>query len=317
MDNLKKCNACLLEKNLSEFGINNHMKDGYNSKCKDCIKNKNEAKIEYHYKGETKICKCCFKEKDLYWFQFRIKRGYYEKRCRECKKNKVTIQEKKEIDGKLRCEKCNIFKPFDSFHKNKSNKRGVTSWCKKCTNKKQKIFRKNNPEKVRGWKSKDYQKHSDAYKKRAKKYSKNNRQKINKYIKKRNKIKTSTEPLYKLKRNISSLIRNSLKKEGFIKKSKSEEILGCTTEEFKNHIESQFLDWMNWSNHGLCEEGLKNNTWNLDHIVPITAAKNEEEVLMLNHWSNFQPLCSFKNIKKGNILFPCTNLELNKTFENN
>ena len=30
--------------------------------------------------------------------------------------------------------------------------------------------------------------------------------------------------------------------------------------------------------------------WAVDHIIPISWAKTEEEVYRLNHYSNFQPL---------------------------
>jgi 5-methylcytosine-specific restriction endonuclease McrA len=73
---------------------------------------------------------------------------------------------------------------------------------------------------------------------------------------------------------------------------------------------------MNWDNYGnTCGTELKYNcSWDLDHIVPISYAKTEEEIYILNHWSNFQPLCSKINrdIKKA-VLHPCTNLELKIT----
>ena len=34
------------------------------------------------------------------------------------------------------------------------------------------------------------------------------------------------------------------------------------------------------------------NLWHIDHIIPLDFAENEEEMLMLNHYSNLQPLCS-------------------------
>jgi hypothetical protein len=48
---------------------------------------------------------------------------------------------------------------------------------------------------------------------------------------------------------------------------------------------------MSFENHG---------KWHLDHIVPISSAKTEEEVIALNHHTNFQPLWAFDNLSKGN-----------------
>ena len=82
-----------------------------------------------------------------------------------------------------------------------------------------------------------------------------------------------------------------------------------------NHIENQFLGWMHWSNYGKCESNEYNCSFNLDHIIPISYAKTEEEIYMLNHWSNFQPLCSKTNSQdKSATVYPCTNLELRITF---
>lgn len=59
---------------------------------------------------------------------------------------------------------------------------------------------------------------------------------------------------------------------------------------------------MSWDNYGKYN-GTLNYGWDIDHIIPISSAKNEEEMLLLNKFSNLQPLCSFTNryIKKDNI----------------
>ena len=48
---------------------------------------------------------------------------------------------------------------------------------------------------------------------------------------------------------------------------------------------------MNWKNYG---------EWHLDHIIPISYAKKEEEIYELNHYTNFQPLWAKDNLSKGN-----------------
>ena len=40
--------------------------------------------------------------------------------------------------------------------------------------------------------------------------------------------------------------------------------------------------------------------WHLDHIIPISLATTEEEIIKLNHYTNFQPLWAEENIRKGN-----------------
>jgi hypothetical protein len=88
-----------------------------------------------------------------------------------------------------------------------------------------------------------------------------------------------------------TLISGSFYRKGYTKKSRTYQILGCTFEEFKLHIEKQFTIGMNWENKG---------KWHLDHIYPISLAKDEEELIRLNHYTNFQPMWAIDNIKKSN-----------------
>lgn len=38
-----------------------------------------------------------------------------------------------------------------------------------------------------------------------------------------------------------------------------------------------------------------NKTWDIDHIKPLVTAINESDVILLNHYTNLQPLCTYKN----------------------
>ena len=58
------------------------------------------------------------------------------------------------------------------------------------------------------------------------------------------------------------------------------------------YIESKFDNNMNWLNHG--------SYWHIDHIIPLSWAKNVEEVIKLNHYTNMQPLEASLNLKKNN-----------------
>lgn len=103
--------------------------------------------------------------------------------------------------------------------------------------------------------------------------------------------------------NLRNLIGQSIRKRGFTKKSKTQEILGCSFEDFKSYIESKFEPWMNWNNRGKYN-GELNYGWDIDHIIPLSSAKTEEEIIKLNHYTNLQPLCSYFNrvIKRNKIL---------------
>ena len=107
----------------------------------------------------------------------------------------------------------------------------------------------------------------------------------------------SSDPMFKLSQDTRKMIHSSLHKRGYSKRSRSAEILGCTFEDFKLWLESKFEHWMNWGNHGVYT-GNPNETWQVDHIVPLSSAISEEDVIRLNHYTNLRPLCSKKNIDR-------------------
>ena len=104
-----------------------------------------------------------------------------------------------------------------------------------------------------------------------------------------------TDDIFKLKGNISSLIRISIKNAGYKKSqlrlTKTDLILGCTTDFFKKFLEEKFIEGMSWDNHG---------EWHIDHKTPVSWGENEDDIYILNHYTNFQTLWAFDNLSKGN-----------------
>ena len=137
-----------------------------------------------------------------------------------------------------------------------------------------------------------------------KEYYQNNKEKVKKYNKEYQKIQRQINPLFKLKTDIRNNIRKTLNSSGIKKLTRTEQILGCTFEEFKLYIENKFENWMTWDNKGNWN-GIPselNTAWDIDHIIPLSSATNEIELLKLCHYSNLQPLCSYTNrvIKRNN-----------------
>jgi hypothetical protein len=201
-----------------------------------------------------------------------------------------------------KCKKCNIEKQLNNFYKEKRNNDGFSGTCKICIKKYNKEYKTNNIDKViisqKKWvlnnleKIKEYKKeyfiiNKEKISKLHKEYHFKNKDKLNKiYVERKN-----NNPLLKLKCNTRNLIGISIKRQGYSKKSKTFNILGCSFDEFKAHLEKQFTEGMNWENQG---------QWHMDHIYPVSLAKNEEELIKLNHYTNFQPLWAIDNLKKGN-----------------
>lgn len=175
------------------------------------------------------------------------------------------------------CSKCKIEKSVELFPKDKSKKDGFFIQCKSCY-------------------KEYYEKNKEKIKQSVKKYKQENKETVKEYNKKYDKIyqsnKLKNNSFYRFKHNTRNLITMSFKrgKNQFKKSAKTETILGCTILEFRNHIESKFIDGMNWNNQG---------EWHLDHIKPLALATTEEEVIEFNHYTNFQPLWASDNFKKG------------------
>jgi len=108
---------------------------------------------------------------------------------------------------------------------------------------------------------------------------------------KRNSERIKEDPLFAMKLRLRKATCKAFSRAGYTKRSKTTEILGCSWEEVKDHIESGFTDGMNWDNRG---------KWHIDHIIPLASATNEDELKKLCHYTNLQPLWGRDNIIKSN-----------------
>lgn len=75
----------------------------------------------------------------------------------------------------------------------------------------------------------------------------------------------------------------------------AQEIVGCSREELRKHLEKQFLPGMSWENHG--------EVWQIDHIKPLYLfdVKFIEEMKIANNFQNLRPLWTEENQAKGAI----------------
>lgn len=296
----KECVKCKEEKLLTEFSYHLYSKDNLYKKCKLCIYEEKHIEVPPDPLGKT--CTICneFKLADFYRYK---KNGKWDltSQCKTCiseRHKQNSLIEKTPDNDKKTCCQCNIEHSISFYTKDSYKKDGLRPECNDCKTK-NRAFRREREREM------------------GKLYYKNNRPRQREYAKKRDKYRRANDPFYKLKVSIRGRVKagfTSMIVKGAFKSKNTEKILGCTFEEFKNHIESQFENWMNWSNHGDCKENIYKCTWDLDHIIPLTFAKTEEELYLLNHWSNFQPLCSKINRfdKKAEVL-PCSNLVLKIT----
>ena len=100
-----------------------------------------------------------------------------------------------------------------------------------------------------------------------------------------------SDELFRLKGRFRSLLRSSLRRRGYSKRSKTQEVLGCDWETFRSHIERQFQPGMTWEKMG--------PEIHIDHIIPLASATSYEDLVRLNHFTNLRPLWAVDNMRKG------------------
>lgn len=323
----KKCNACQELKSLDEFYSCSGSKDGKQYKCKICINSINKINRDKNKANKPiaptpllsdilKTCRACSETKsiDLYYKDSKQTDGLFKK-CKTCVDNKIKIPKISIIEGGVkRCSQCQEIKNLDGFYTSKKESCGYRSECIKCKleigrQKENKSEYKQNYRKA----TRDY---TNQYNK---KYYAENKERVNKQSVEWNKknyhrrklkhLHNLQDPVYNAQHKIRGTIASALVSNNVKKSKKTFDILGCSKEFFKEYIESQFLPWMNWGNGGR-NTGEYDKTWQLDHIIAACNAKTEGEVYLLNHWSNFQPLCSKKNNEKLCTVYPVSNIEI-------
>ena len=120
-----------------------------------------------------------------------------------------------------------------------------------------------------------------------------NKEKTRVTIRNYEKNRRSLDPLFKFSHSIRNLINGSFKRKNCKKPLKTEQILGCSIEEFKNYIMSKCPKEVTLENFNRYE-------YHLDHIIPLVCASSEEEIIKLCHYTNLQPLwCKDNLIKSG------------------
>lgn len=203
------------------------------------------------------------------------------------------------------CKKCKLPKSLDDFPKKKDSKDGKHWLCKLCINQRNKEYRDSNTELLKKARKNHYQKNLQKMRKEKRDYCKQHRKEKQIYdvgYRKQNKEKIAKykkdwekerrhDPIFKLKRNLRRRVHHALKDN--YKSAHTMELIGCTIEEFKEHIEKQFQDGMSWENWG--PDG-----WHIDHIIPcykFDLSKPEEQRKCF-HYTNQRPLWATDNLSR-------------------
>jgi hypothetical protein len=218
------------------------------------------------------------------------------------------------------CKKCGEEKNISEFYLDKTTKDGKRSSCKVCMSLYDKNWKKNNPDKMLNLSRKYYSENKELVNSKSRKWREKNKdseiirnrewkkvneekvkesqkiwreknkEKMKEYRKNYEKLKLKTDILYKIKK----ILRNTTLRYIKNKKFTTTEIIGCDYDTFKIYFESLFTKGMSWDKLGY--------EIHIDHIIPLSSAKTEDELYKLNHYTNLQPLWAVDNLKKSNKL---------------
>jgi hypothetical protein len=232
---------------------------------------------------EKKVCSKCKEEKELCDFsKLTSSKDGHNGVCKTCRK--ITLKRYNENN----VEKIKLSKKLYSQKNIEKEKTRKKEW-KKNNLEYFKEYRKKNYNKEKNriyeWKKNNKEKFLESHKIWKEKNKKEINYKKNQY--KKNRIKN--DPLFKLKINMRGRIYKIIKN----KSKNSFYFIGCSCEFLKEHIEKQFKDGMSWDNYSFFG-------WHIDHIIPLSSASNQEELVKLCHYTNLQPLWADNNWRKSN-----------------
>ncbi len=214
------------------------------------------------------------------------------------KKGKFTIKYPVNEKGEKQCSICKEFKKLEGFRFIKS-KNIYEARCKDCFNRiRREKWRKNPIIKAKEKLYNDQWIQSGKSKAFKKKWREENKEHDLQVSRKRQKVRRTNDPIFRLRQNITRRINNALErlekgKAINVKKSeRTEQLLGCSFQEYYSYL----IDQKNFLN---LENDL--SSYEIDHIRPVSSfnLQIEEQQFVCFNYRNTQPMSKDLNIKKA------------------
>ena len=222
---------------------------------------------------ELRVCYICKEEKDLELFSLRNSNSQVRmSRCKVCSnlRRRETRKHKMLHDEEFRKQRLEVRKQQGER------------------------FRKSKPKETKVISQEEIERRKKLRKEKTKVISQEEIERRKKLRKEKRKERLQTDSMYKLKIRLRKSIRESFRRRGKRKDGhRTHSILGAEIHVVYEHFESLFVDGMSWENMG---------KWHIDHIIPLSTAITEEDVIRLCHYTNLQPLWAEDNLKKSNKL---------------
>lgn len=176
------------------------------------------------------------------------------------------------------CTSCGEVKDFSCFHTHPRTRDGYRGKCKPCKSAYSKEWHAKNRDRILAQQTAYRQAHRDE---------------IVKKIVASQRERRARDPMYKFHMALRRRTLYAFHNVGLQKSERTMELVGCTTEQLREHLVSLFKPGMTLENHG--------SYWHIDHIRPVASfdLSDPEQVKQCFHYTNLQPLTATENLKKG------------------
>lgn len=271
--NTKVCSKCACHKPCSEYYATRYMSDGYTSQCKQCMRTagtlrrrragisslialREQARVRME-----KLCKRCGMLKRLGEFgRHHSSLDGSSTWCNSCirsygreRRRQRGILARPTVRTRTRklCYSCKEWKTYSHFAKDVRTLDGHTAACRAC-HKSRKLLYNATPK-------------AAAVRRRRRQWRRAN------------------ELQFRLVDLLRVRTRAAL--QGVNKSARTLELLGCTVDQLKQHLEAQFEPGMTWDNNGV-------HGWHIHHIIPYAhfdLTKIEEQQACC-HYTNLMPM---------------------------
>ena len=104
----------------------------------------------------------------------------------------------------------------------------------------------------------------------------------------------NASPNWVVRNRMQTRLHTFLSATGTEKTLSFQEYVGCSPKELVAYLEEQFLEGMDWTNHGV-------HGWHIDHIQPCASfdLTDPEQQRQCFHYTNLQPLWAEDNLRKS------------------
>lgn len=266
MEVTKYCPKCHVRKNGTEFYKVGHTSDGLAGYCKECTKKTARAYVLAHPEKARE-------------YRERAKGKYTE----NIKAYRKEYKQRPEVKAREKARYATDEYKHKAHERYLRNRQRRLEYAKK--------YREENLEHCKELQRKYRQTHATEIRERKALYARTSpvaKAQRARYKKRRLK----RDPVFLLKERARKTIADSFLRRGYTKNSKLQEIIGCDWPTFSKHL---FKTWEN--RYGTAYAG---EDYHIDHIIPLSEAKTEDDVIRLCHYTNLQLLTPSDNLAKSN-----------------